>query len=225
MTAPNDLAADMPPPLPSDAQQPARRRWSVTKTLLATVAGIALCGLALVAFTMATTTFEVTPAQRAAMHTVADLTEWYEVDVDPAHETWLGERYLDGTWEASYTYERADGEPPFLYAMLGNESTRFAAKARVAVQWQAFQVGVRFGGEGVTVEEATDAAQLGDAPRVGHLVHEGRRIGVLACVAQGRHIYLLNVTTGSDCVEDIGDLRAFFAPKLAAMRADDLMGR
>lgn len=225
MTAPNDLAADMPPPLPSDAQQPARRRWSVKKTLLATVAGIALCGLALVAFTMATTTFEVTLAQRAAMHTVADLAEWYEVDVDPAHETWLGERYLDGTWEASYTYERADGELPFLYAMLGNESTRFAAKARVAVQWQAFQVGVRFGGEGVTVEEATDAAQFGDASRVGHLVYEGRRIGLLACVAQGRHIYLLNVTTGSDCAEDIGDLRAFFAPKLAAMRADDLMGR
>ena len=201
-----------------------RRQWrrhsrrSVTRSVIAAVGAFPISHLTLGHHLR-------TQSRRAAMHTVADLSEWYEVDGDPVHETWLGERYLDGTWEASYTYERADGEPPFLYAMLGNESTRFAAKARVAVQWQAFQVGVRFGGEGVTVEEATDAVQFGDASRVGHLVYEGRRIGVLACVAQGRHIYLLNVTTGSDCAEDIGDLRAFFAPKLAAMRADDLLGR
>jgi hypothetical protein len=214
-----DDTTGLPPQL-----QPTKptRGMSAGKLVLLVVGALGLFLLASVGYALLTTEFEVTPAQRAALHSIADLEPWYDFDVDPAHETLVGERHLDGTWNATYTYEPPDDGLPYLHSMLACEGSSLGAKALFATTWQAMRLGVSLLGEGATLEEAADVCSWGEEARFAYVRHGERRVGMMLCGREGRHIYVLSLVTGSDCAAELGDLQAFFAPKLAAVRTGDL---
>jgi hypothetical protein len=81
-----EMVGAMPPPLPKPQVVTTSGKKTVLMALGAMVVlliGAVVAGVGL--FWVTKRDLEVTPEHRAALHTAADLAEWYEFEVDPAN--------------------------------------------------------------------------------------------------------------------------------------------
>jgi hypothetical protein len=211
-----EMAGAMPPPLPKPQVMTTSGKKTVLMALGAMVVlliGAVVAGVGL--FWVTKRDLEVTPEYRAALHTAADLAEWYEFEVDPSCEKWTGERLFDGAVEIGYEYDDPRDEAPYLNASLHYEPKESDSRINFGVLWQSATLGVSLGDESQTVEEVKGLYSWGDASRLGFFTSGGERHGLLFCARKGKKVYFL--MTGGVCMEEAEDLKEFLEPKLDAV--------
>jgi len=171
-------------------------------------------GLGLI-YTVSAGDVEVSEAIEAAVLTIHDAAEWFDLDVKPELEEWDTDYYFDQSAHVAYYYNDEE-ESLYLNCNLIYEPKRSDALVAYGIEWGGLRLYNRIGpGDPILLEEQSDLFRWGDASRFAFQLHEGERYGMAFVARKGGKVFFL------DCwglvLEEASEIAAFIGPRLEAL--------
>lgn len=166
--------------------------------VVAVLGGLAVFACAVVAFAYVMFLHEIeepiTQAERDVLFTIETLTDFADVEVDPAAGKLKRVRHFDGSREVTYEYESPDGaeDPLYLSSSVNLERNVSDARTVYVSSTLGFKLGMALEGEQALQQVARSGLfQWGDESRAVVLMKGDKPVGNVFAGRKGKKVFLV----------------------------------
>lgn len=218
-----DRPPPLPPPLPpSPPLGPRRIRvwlWILASIPLLGVFCALVVAAAAAVFVLSARPQEVAERDKEVLVDVHRLAPWLgDYQINSSAESVAKTKYFDGSYDLDYTYDDSeDPESPYLNCSVAFERTRQDARSAYWATWGGGKLGLSYLSDvSIAVVERNDIFRWGDESRFAVLELEGRPIGNMFVMREGKIVYFLMFTGAA--VEGADDVRSLLTAPLLRLR-------